>query len=714
MSLIRYRDLSMLYRRRKRMSEFVQDQSRLASLSMVQSVVEQMRAELRRADKPGVPFTLGEVGRWSEDASAELRQAAEKSWRMGFYDASDSSSSAVAGLMAARVNEFVNERTSRLAEAAHARVVGAYRAALQDGADHRRALHRASMSLRLIGSLTAAAQPEDDISAELLDAFFVEKYSGVPAAEYLAADVDARTDWTNETFDKMWDGGHDDEWSFWMDRVAEDASGSPPDWNDEWGDRPLTRLQRLEQETGKQLLPLDLSAPNAPAPGPEWRVLSDTIGRESAVYLMNEGLQAAFVHEGAAVKMWVATLDERVRWNHELMHGVCIDASATFEMPASQGSGFNYVLMKYPGHCDGPAYIGCPPGDVYNCRCTMVAGSSCEELQELFDSLAVDQITVAAESSPAREVPRPSTIAEWADAGFVPGGPSRFEFDPSSAATSARLTRTAIDREWRDTLRERFPSWVEHSSVPRRWMGALFEYIDGELKQIQAVLRDNLWSLNRFEAARTRQNLKDMWRLFDSRRAPTALRLYRGVDLRRSSISWDDAMKARPEGAEWFDLGINSTSASIEIARDFTLPTFGASADNFRLLELTVPEGFPAVPASVWQDAFEQNPTMFSPFTEGYPEAEVMLPPGTTYRVTGVREEVVAGETVSIWEVEVGLTDPQTYADVEDDPNFPEDSIDRVVSRQIYGQGDSTMLDPNSPANINWKPDWYVDAEGMG
>ena len=56
---------------------------------------------------------------------------------------------------------------------------------------------------------------------------------------------------------------------------------------------------------------------------------------------------------------WVATLDDRTRHDHRLLHGTRIAVGETFSTPEGK--------LRFPGDPLGP------PGEVYNCRCTTVS-----------------------------------------------------------------------------------------------------------------------------------------------------------------------------------------------------------------------------------------------------------------------------------------------------------------------------------------------------
>ena len=686
MALIRYRDLSMLYRRRKRMSEWAQQQGRQAALEMVQATVDAVRLEM--ASELEWQLTLGQTTRYAEAASEPLRTAAVRVWRLGFYDASDRRPSRSDGAEDA-ARRLVAGAVDRLAEMVHGRALDGYRSALQDGADRGRALRSASLRLRTFdgGSLIASGVAEFDmsLSPDVAEAFFyatANSFSPTATADSLLQfyldrdDPEAR----DKLLDKAYDAadargleGFDDYLSYMCGQWIPGLSGPPPEWNPEWGPDPHDFLPEWSERTGVPLTP-NVAEEDGPDPEREWSVLADTVGRESAVYLMNEGLLEAFKQEGAAVKMWVSTLDERVREEHERMHGECIPVWDNFQLT---DNGFDYFSLPVPGVC-APGY-DCPPSQIYNCRCTMVAGESCEELQALFDSLSEDQITVAAESTSAPPVGyRPGfgmagSMSDWADAGYVePGTPWSWTSDPRSPSLR--------DSDWRRAIREAFPQWSNRSSYPDRIMGSLYEYARGKTDWMQNWLRNGWRPHNTFERARLGQVIKDVWSMFDSARAPAPVQVWRGLNVEDAlGFTLTDEERANPVGLEWTDWGFSSTTAHYAIADNFHDPFETGNV----ILEFVVPEGFPAVAIATLQDYFDDLPRGVS---VPYEESEVLLPPGTQFRVTGRREQ--GDPPIVVWEVEVSINEEapsrQDGMKFEGWSGFNEDSFDSVIYESTY------------------------------
>ena len=86
--------------------------------------------------------------------------------------------------------------------------------------------------------------------------------------------------------------------------------------------------------------------------------------RTAVTSAQNAGRQASYEHAAAmgisVRKRWVATLDKRTRDSHRHMDG----KEVPYDQPFHTDLG---STMMYPGDRNGL------PGDVYNCRCTVVS-----------------------------------------------------------------------------------------------------------------------------------------------------------------------------------------------------------------------------------------------------------------------------------------------------------------------------------------------------
>lgn len=135
--------------------------------------------------------------------------------------------------------------------------------------------------------------------------------------------------------------------------------GSPAREAARLNDPEIRALQRESTDAVKQLQ-RDQS---------EWETRANRIARTETTAAYNAGAQAAYIEEGAGVKQWLATADERTRESHLDASGQCVNADEPFEV-----SGY---LLQFPGDPNGP------PEETVNCRCTTIAADSCEELSRI-------------------------------------------------------------------------------------------------------------------------------------------------------------------------------------------------------------------------------------------------------------------------------------------------------------------------------------------
>jgi len=98
----------------------------------------------------------------------------------------------------------------------------------------------------------------------------------------------------------------------------------------------------------------------------EWETRAQRISRTETTGAYNAGAQQAYLEEGAQVKQWLATADAATRETHLDASGQCVGADEAFNVGDSE--------LMFPGDPSGPAE------EIINCRCTTIAGFSCEEL----------------------------------------------------------------------------------------------------------------------------------------------------------------------------------------------------------------------------------------------------------------------------------------------------------------------------------------------
>lgn len=128
-----------------------------------------------------------------------------------------------------------------------------------------------------------------------------------------------------------------------------------------------------------------------------WQTRATRIARTETVGAYNAGSLDAAQLEGAGVKRWVATADDRTRDDHLDADGECVPTDDPFTV------GGEAMLM--------PGDPSAPPEQTVNCRCTMVYARSCDEAADVYDS--VDEVMDAererraeeAEAKAARDAP---------------------------------------------------------------------------------------------------------------------------------------------------------------------------------------------------------------------------------------------------------------------------------------------------------------------
>lgn len=139
-------------------------------------------------------------------------------------------------------------------------------------------------------------------------------------------------------------------------------------------------------------------------------------------------------------KQWLATLDNRTRHSHRELDGKIVGCNEKFE--SILGS-----KMMYPGDKEGAK-----PGDLYNCRCTMITVEKSGIVAEPFERRARDPITGE------WEIISDMNYNEWAE--------WKKSIDPEAwnAAEKKALYASADRKQWeayRKRLKSKAPSTLE-------------------------------------------------------------------------------------------------------------------------------------------------------------------------------------------------------------------------------------------------------------
>jgi hypothetical protein len=101
-----------------------------------------------------------------------------------------------------------------------------------------------------------------------------------------------------------------------------------------------------------------------------WQTRSERIARTESTGAYNAGAIDAGIVEGAGVKVWMATGDDRTRDDHLEAHGECVPMTDRFDVGGT--------LLEMPGDPSGPAE------QVINCRCTVVFARSCDDAADRY------------------------------------------------------------------------------------------------------------------------------------------------------------------------------------------------------------------------------------------------------------------------------------------------------------------------------------------
>lgn len=271
-------------------------------------------------------FTLGEVQGWWADAVDEhVRGSVFAVWRSGHFDTSDAE---LAASSLARAGDYLANVTDRLSRTA---------------------------------TPTVAEDAFDLVRVALAD----EIGRGSSISE-MSRRLGAELNWQGEDV------------GFWQDRLSQvdsrldsilDGYGPPrvPDPGDparlvenqartaaRLNDPQVSRLQAQRSELTTRIA-RDRST---------WQVRAERIARTETTGSFNAGALDAGVQEGARVKVWIASIDDRTRETHLDTSGQCVGIDGSFDVGGTE--------LQMPGDPAGP------PEEIVNCRCTVVFDQSCE------------------------------------------------------------------------------------------------------------------------------------------------------------------------------------------------------------------------------------------------------------------------------------------------------------------------------------------------
>ena len=395
MSLIEVDTLADVARRRERMLMEAERDIERATARAVRRFLARMLDRVENGltaalvASPSLPFatsslfTLGELqGWWASEVDEHVTDAVARAWRLGHFDTSDlplsSSSLAHSGEYLAKVTDRLSRTASpTIAEGAFDRV----RVALADEMGR--------------GSTTR------DMTRRL----------------------GAELNWQGEQV------------PFWRERLGEldgtidrilDPMGPPGTKAREahrLNDPQIRELQARRSEI-VQRLDRDASV---------WETRAERISRTETTGAYNAGALDAGHEEGAGVKVWIASADDRTRDTHLEVSGTCVGIDDTFDVGGA--------LLEMPGDPSGA------PEETINCRCTIVFDSSCEAAQGFTARADAVMDEERARREEADGVPR-VTAEDRADRigeGEVPEQPLREFGDLTAEAETTNLNRYQAD-----------------------------------------------------------------------------------------------------------------------------------------------------------------------------------------------------------------------------------------------------------------------------
>ena len=278
--------------------------------------------------RPAHLFTLGQATGWWEDAvDQHVVDAVASVWRSGYFDTRDgellrTSLDGVDGFLAS-----VTDRLSRTAQPT-----------IPD-----QAMNIARVAL---ADEMARGAPIRDVSQRLAAEFGWDE-----DATYWRGQLDRLNTDADRILDRIGPPGHPEREATRTGRI------------------PDAELQRIQDARAEAVQRIDRVES-------EWQTRSERIARTETTAAYNAGAVQAGHDEGAGVKVWLATGDDRTRDSHLEVSGSCVAVDDTFDVGGA--------LLQMPADPSGP------PEETINCRCTVVFARSCDQAAERFG--AADEV----------------------------------------------------------------------------------------------------------------------------------------------------------------------------------------------------------------------------------------------------------------------------------------------------------------------------------
>ena len=471
-------------------------------------------AALTAAAGEGVPrpahlFSLGQAAGWWEEAVDEhVTEAVSNVWRSGYFDTRDGE---LLRTSMSGADEFLANVTDRLSRTATPTIP-------------EQAMDVARVAL----------------SDEMSRGSDISTTSRRLAAEF----------------------GWDEDATFWRGRMQEldsqadrilDRIGPPGDSAREatrTGRIPDETLQRIQDERAEARKHIDRVEST-------WQTRSERIARTETTGAYNAGSVQAAHDEGAGVKIWLATGDDRTRDEHLEASGQCVPVDDDFTV------GGEPINM--------PADPSGSPELTINCRCTMVFAPSCEDGKRRFDEDQgpIDEERERRGEDPPAEEPQRLDADDPEDAGPPP--------EPREVDSLADANTWG--QEQFGGLRDQVTSEEQF---------ALADYQRQGYRNVNGYHRGQIDPTDTIGRQRAEQMTEQMDSVMAKAGGPDEpVRVYRGI----GSEAVEDLGGAAGDmtGADFRDPGYMSTALNMDETDYFTRQAGSA------VLEIDVPAGTPSV-----------------------------------------------------------------------------------------------------------------------
>ena len=512
--------------------------------------------------RPAHLFTLGQATGWWEDAvDQHVVDAVASVWRSGYFDTRDgellrTSLDGIDGFLAS-----VTDRLSRTAQPT-----------IPD-----QAMNIARVAL---ADEMARGAPIRDVSQRLAAEFGWDE-----DATYWRGQLDRLNTDADRILDRIGPPGHPEREATRTGRI------------------PDAELQRIQDARAEAVRRIDRVES-------EWQTRSERIARTETTGAYNAGAVQAGHDEGAGVKVWLATGDDRTRDSHLEVSGSCVAVDDTFDVGGA--------LLQMPADPSGP------PEETINCRCTVVFARSCDQAAERFG--AADEVI---DGERARREEQDGVPRRRADDGPDPVGEDARLDDLPAAGEAARYDTLEEADEWG---RQQFDGVAERLTEEQRQ--EITAYSRQDFRNTNALHRgqlDDVGDLTRRRAEEQTRHIEAAMREAGGTKDP--VQVFRGVG---PEVVDELGGTARDlTNADFTDPAFMSTSLNVSETDYFTRKPGSA------VLQIDVPAGTPSL--------YVDEVTAVGPFAGASAhEAELLLGRNMRVVIDGATGEV-NGRGAPIW-----------------------------------------------------------------